>query len=116
VLLSFVAAAAQAHARLEQATPADGSNLKAAPSEVILRFSEAARLTAAWIQREGGVREKLHPLPERLAPEISVALPPLTPGNYVLTWRVVGDDGHILPGQLRFTLLSTAATARPSRP
>jgi copper resistance protein C len=112
VLLSFAAAASQAHAHLQQATPADGSIVKAAPSAVVLRFSEAARLTAAWIQREGGTREKLHSLPEKPAPEISVALPPLTPGRYLLSWRVMGDDGHILPGQLHFTL-SPATAAHP---
>ncbi len=117
LLLSFATAVAQArHAHLKQATPADGSILSAAPSAVVLRFSEAARLTAAWIQRAGGTRQKLHSLPENPAPEINVALPPLMPGTYVLSWRVVGDDGHILPGQLHFTLSPTTAAAPADHP
>ncbi len=116
LLLSFAAAVAQAHAHLKQAIPADGSILKTAPSAVVLRFSEAARLTAAWIQSEGGTREKLHSLPEKPARETSVALPPLTPGRYVLTWRVVGDDGHIVPGQLHFTLSPSTAAAPAAHP
>ena len=116
VLLSFVTAVAQGHAHLKQATPADGSILTAAPSAVVLRFSEAARLTAAWIQRAGGAREKLHSLPAKPASEISVALPHLTPGTYVLSWRVMGDDGHILPGQLHFTLSPPTAAAPAAHP
>jgi methionine-rich copper-binding protein CopC len=33
-----------------------------------------------------------------------VALPRLAPGRYVLSWRVVGRDGHVVPGELHFTL------------
>lgn len=115
LLLCFAAAAAQAHAHLKQATPPDGSIVKAAPTAIVLRFSEAARLTAAWIQREGGRREKLHSLPEKPASQISVALPPLMPGRYVLSWRVMGDDGHILPGQMHFTV-SPSTAAAPTAP
>src|SRR4051794_30679993 len=39
------ATAAQAHAHLEKSMPADGSTLGNAPSELMLHFSEAARLT-----------------------------------------------------------------------
>ena len=111
VLFFAATAIAHAHAHLKQATPAEGSVLTTSPAHVALRFSEAARLTAAWIQKEGNPRQKLEPLPQEPAAEISVALPSLAPGHYVVSWRVVGDDGHILPGQLHFTI----APATPPR-
>lgn len=93
-----------AHAHLTYSVPADGSVLAVAPAQLTLRFSESARLTALSIEPAGGSRQKLTPLPTAEAAEISVKLPPLKPGSYLLTWRVVGHDGHVVPGQLRFTL------------
>jgi len=105
VLVLFLASAvAHAHAHLLRSVPADGSVLTAAPARLTLAFSESARLTALWIEPEGGARRKLTPLPAADVAEISVALPPLKPGRYVLSWRVVGHDGHVVPGQLHFTL------------
>lgn len=43
----------QAHAHLEKATPADNSIVAAVPSGLMLHFSEATRLTAVSIQKEG---------------------------------------------------------------
>ncbi|HTW38537.1 MAG TPA: copper resistance CopC family protein [Steroidobacteraceae bacterium] len=112
-LLLAAATLVHAHAHLKEAMPADGSTLMMPPSRIALHFSEAARLTAAWIQKGGEARRKLAPLPARSAAEIDVPLPPLTPGHYVVSWRVLSDDGHIVPGQLRFTLLPSAPGGTP---
>ena len=102
--LALLPALAQAHAHLLGAVPADGAVLHAAPTRIALTFSEHARLTALWISPENGEREKITSLPTDAVPEISVALPPIGPGRYVLTWRVVGRDGHVVPGELHFTV------------
>jgi len=102
-LLWGAALCAYAHAHLEQATPADGSVLSAPPAQLVLRFSEAARLTAFSIQG-ASTRQNVTALPEQPQTTIVVPLPPLAPGHYVLSFRVVGADGHVVPGQVRFTL------------
>ena len=102
--LALLPGAAQAHAHLLGAVPADGALLHAAPARMTLTFSEPARLAVLWIAPEHGARRKIAPLPVDAAAEVSVALPPLSPGRYVLTWRVVGRDGHVVPGELHFTL------------
>ena len=101
-------AVALAHTHLQKAAPADGSVVTVSPERVVLTFSEAARLTAAWIQKSDGARLKLGPLPEKSAIEVSIALPPLTPGNYVISWRAASADGHVMPGQIHFTLAPSA--------
>ncbi len=95
---------AQAHAHLEGSTPADGSVLATVPGELVLQFSESARLTALAIARDGGAAQPLRPLPQSSARRIVVALPALSPGDYVVSWRVLGADGHVVPGQVRFRL------------
>jgi len=95
---------ALAHAHLKKAIPADGGVVDAAPATVLLSFSEPARLTACWIQKGDGPKQKIEGLSTTAAADISVALPKLEPGSYVLSWKVVGDDMHILPGQIHFTV------------
>jgi methionine-rich copper-binding protein CopC len=103
-LLVVASTCAQAHAHLQQATPADGSVLDAAPAQLVLHFSEAAQLTTLSIAKDGGAQQKLAPLPEKPQATIVVALPALTAGHYVVTWRAVSADGHLVPGQIHFTL------------
>jgi len=93
-----------AHAHLTHSAPAEGAHLATTPSVLELHFSEGAQLTALWIQKAGAERQKLGPLPAEAAARISIALPQLAPGQYLITWRVLGSDGHVAPGQLHFSV------------
>ena len=95
---------AQAHAHLQASIPRDGSTLGTAPAALVLQFSEAARLTALWIEKSGAEKQKLTRLPPEPQNRIAVSLPKLAPGEYVVSWRVLGSDGHVVPGKIRFTL------------
>ena len=94
---------AHAHAHLSASVPAEGSTWKA-PEEIVLTFSEAARVTAMTLQREGEASRKL-PLPASAAARITVPLPKLAPGRYTLTWHVLSDDGHVTSGSLHFSVV-----------
>ena len=98
------AAAVQAHTHLQASIPRDGATLGTAPAALVLQFSEAARLTALWIEKSGGEKQKLQPLPPEPQGRIEVPLPKLAAGEYVVSWRVLGGDGHVAPGKIRFTL------------
>jgi len=106
--LFLLVATAHAHAHLTAAVPADGS-AGTAPEHIVLTFSEAARITVVSLQREGEESRRLTPLPAEMAARITVPLPRLSPGKYTLSWRVVGADGHVVPGQLHFTVLASPA-------
>jgi methionine-rich copper-binding protein CopC len=112
LVLTLAATVAMAHAHLEKAVPADGGVVNAAPANVVLTFSEPARLTACWIQKGDGDKQKITGLATTAAQQITVPVPALEAGSYVLSWRVVGDDGHIVPGQIHFTI-APAGTAAP---
>jgi methionine-rich copper-binding protein CopC/ketosteroid isomerase-like protein len=94
---------ASAHAHLQTASPADGSVITTAPSNLVLAFSEAAHLTVVSIQKGSEPKHALEP-PTTATHQISIPLPPLTPGAYVVSWRAVGGDGHVMPGTLHFTV------------
>lgn len=95
---------ALAHTHLEKSVPANGSVLQAPPESIVLTFAEAARLTALSLQKGSEPAQKLSPLPTAAGRVLSVPVPHLTPGKYVLSWRVVSDDGHVMPGKLSFTI------------
>lgn len=109
VMLSLAATVALAHAHLKKAVPADGGVVSTAPATVVLSFSEPAHLTACWIQKADGPKQKITGLPTAASPDITVPLPQLDPGTYVLSWNVVGDDTHVVPGRIHFTVSGTPA-------
>ncbi|TLZ27885.1 MAG: copper resistance protein CopC [Gammaproteobacteria bacterium] len=100
-----------AHAHLKDSQPADGSVVTIAPDNLVLRFSEAARVTALALHRVGEAERKLVPLPTAPAQQVTLPLSKLGPGKYVVTYRVVSGDGHIMSGELRFTI---DPSARPT--
>ncbi len=101
--LLIFAAAAEAHTHVKEAQPADGSVVTTAPANIVLKFSEAARVTALTVQKDGEAEQKLAPLPSAPTEVVSVPAPKLAPGRYVVSYRVVSDDNHIMSGKLHFT-------------
>ena len=115
VMLSLLGAAAvaHAHAHLVESVPADKSRV-AAPAAVQLKFNEAVKLTALTLQQGKEAAKPLAPLPARASATMSVPLPALAAGDYVVEWRVAGDDGHIMSGKLNFTVDPAAAATGKS--
>lgn len=105
VALSLLAAAAtaQAHTQLEGSVPADKSHVKA-PTAIELHFSAAAKLTALTLQKGTEAAQPIKPLPAKAAADISVPVPTLAPGDYVVNWRVASGDGHVMSGRFAFVV------------
>jgi putative copper export protein/methionine-rich copper-binding protein CopC len=101
--------AAWAHAELVSSVPGYGDRLPTAPAETRLEFSGAMDLTGARLilQRRGGSTTALdHPTlasPDRRV--VAVPFPPrLTDGAYTLIWYFLGDDGHLMAGEVAFDI------------
>jgi len=102
------AAAAHAHAILDQADPKVGSVVRTAPAEVRLRFSEALEPAFSTVQvlGEDGKRVEVgRPQVNGAAHDVlTLALPQLAPGAYVVRWRAVSVDTHVTEGRYVFTV------------
>ena len=104
-LIALFAANAHAHTHLKDSVPAEGSTVAVSPPNIVLKFSEPTRLTALAVKKSDGSEQKLAPLPTSPAPEVTVRAPEqLAPGKYSLVWRAVAADGHIMSGELHFTI------------
>jgi len=108
--LMACSALAFAHTHLVKAVPADGSTVMVSPPKFVLTFAEPARLTALSLQKDAEPAKKIGPLPTAPSAEISIPAPQMTAGKYVLSWRAVSDDGHVMPGKLSFTVGPSGAT------
>ena len=96
---------AQAHAILEDSTPAAGGTAKAGKIDLTLRYNSRidkgrSRLTlTAPDQSQQTVK-----IDSDGPPEVMTAHLTLTPGAYSIRWQVLAVDGHITRGDVPFTV------------
>jgi copper resistance protein C len=101
-------ATAVAHATLQQAVPAVGSTIAAAPTEIRLKFSEGmeAALSRVTVSGDKGAVQTARPHTEPGDKStLIVSLPgSLKAGTYKVQWRVVSVDSHRTEGSFSFTV------------
>jgi copper transport protein len=116
----LMGAPASAHALLRSSTPADGAQLSAAPSKIVLEFTETPDPAVSSIQlldSSGASVPSGKPQPVAGKPtELDVSVGKLPQGVFTVTWRVVSKvDGHLTAGSFAFGIReSPGATANHS--
>jgi len=99
-----VSGAASAHAHLHSSVPANHSTVTEAPTQIALEFNEPVQLTTVTVQKGDGPATKLGPLADAASKSFSLSLPALGAGNYIVKWRAVSDDGHVMADKVLFTV------------
>ena len=106
--MAFVSELAWAHAKLQTAIPAAGATLEALPKEISLHFNEkleaafsSVKITDSAGQNIGAANSHLDPVKPSI---LKLDLPALKPGTYGVHWAVVGQDGHRIRGEYKFTV------------
>ena len=109
VTLAVTAAPALAHAVLVKSIPDSRAALGRPPDRVQLWFNE--RLEAAfstvsvWSESGRQVDRQDAVVGPDDAKRLSVSLPPMEPGTYMVRFRVLSIDGHIVDASFRFTVM-----------
>jgi len=103
-------AVASAHADLVGSDPPAGARLDSSPARAILRFNEAFVRGSASVslQSTDGTRVTLPPAVEQ-GVTIVQPLPPDLRGIFLLTWKLLSDDGHPTQGSIPFSVGATGA-------
>jgi methionine-rich copper-binding protein CopC len=104
----FAASPAFAHAFLAHASPSAGSEMRAAPPAVTIKFTEAVepRFSTIEVRDAAGKRVDagdLHTVGG--AETISIGIPGLPPGIYWVIWHATSVDTHKTEGRYTFTVL-----------
>lgn len=110
IMMTLAAGAAQpafAHTELAGTVPADRAVIATAPEDLQLRFSEPVRLTALSVRKDGAAKQSLGPLPTETTGQFTVALPALDEGHYVVSWRALSEDTHVMSGEFMFVVGAT---------
>ncbi len=114
-LLSVIALASLAltgvafgHAHVQKSEPANNSSIVQPPKNVMLEFNEAVLLTALTLQKGDAQAQDLGPLPKAAAKQVSVPMPAVDAGSYIIKWRAAGDDGHVMSGKVLFKVAPAA--------
>ncbi len=106
--LLLLPTAAEPHAFLVRSAPARRAALSQSPARVELWFNE--RLEPAYssliVSNAAGARMDLGDV--TVGPDdfrrLTVSLPPLPPGRYVVHFRVLSVDGHVIEANFPFTV------------
>jgi copper resistance protein C len=108
---------AGAHTAVEASSPKEDAKLEAAPSQVLLDFTEPIRTSVSRAIVQGPDGRRYESGAAQVAGDKLVQpLRPLgAPGLYLIEFRVVASDGHPLVGELKFTLTKPGPAAGGTR-
>ncbi|TMQ96190.1 copper resistance protein CopC [Actinomadura soli] len=101
--MAMSAAPASAHTALTAANPKKGSSI-AAPSQIVLTYSETVRLPRVVLTDASGKEHQAgtpKAVDNKVTQPVGGALPN---GKYTVGWRVVSVDGHPVSGSYKFTV------------
>lgn len=99
-IIVMSAGAAHAHSTLRSVSPASGTILNASPAEVIMTFSEPARLTSVVVDEPGKGERRLEVTPDGLASTFTLPAPMLGSGRNEIRWKALSKDGHPIQGSI----------------
>jgi methionine-rich copper-binding protein CopC len=105
--ICLIGQAAFAHAFLDRASPAVGSEVSGSPSALNLTYTEPVEplFCTVHVTNAAGARvDDGKPTPQDDGRILSVKLKPLPPGVYAVEWHVTSVDTHKTEGHFTFTV------------
>ena len=121
ILLVFPIAT-NAHSPLASSSPQNGETLDVPPTVIFIEFKLPAKLIKVNLTKQSDKQEKsllgglfgggddgeTVPLGTSFLMTTDkhqvIPLPSLNDGSYLLTWRAMGEDGHVVKGDLTFNI------------
>jgi hypothetical protein len=103
----LASAPAFAHSFLVEATPSSKDHVATSPKTIKLRFGGGVEPKYSKLTVESAEGKVLGEgsigVPEKPR-ELSMESPELAPGKYVVRYRVLSTDGHVVEGNYEFTV------------
>jgi copper transport protein len=112
--LVVLAAPAGAHAQLLSTDPVAGATLPDGPDAVTIRFTEEVHAPKGSVRVYDGSGDRIDDgdlAQVEGGKALRLAVPELDDGGYVVTWRVVSEDGHPISGGVTWRVGTGAAVS-----
>ena len=107
-LLTF-ASVASAHTTVETSVPEDGGVYTTLPDTLQLNFGQPVRLASVKIRNvDGQTVDVEFERTKSAAKSFAVPAPILSDRRNVLRWTAMAKDGHVMKGEIAFTIKSAA--------
>ena len=120
-ILLLLPMTAIAHSPLASSSPQNGEKLDMPPAEIIIVFKSPAKLIKVEMEKSSDKQRKSllrglfgnddgEPVLLdtnfllKLRKSHVISLPSLEMGDYTVSWRALGEDGHVIKGVLTFTV------------
>ena len=121
IILILLPLQLNAHSPLEFSIPKNGALIDNAPNELVLSFKSPAKLIKVKVAEKqstekssflkkflGTKQNNEYILHKNISKELNLShiltLPELPPGKFIITWRAMGEDGHVLKGNISFEI------------
>ena len=121
IILILLPLQLNAHSPLEFSIPKNGALIDSAPNELVLSFKSPAKLIKVKVAEKqstekssflkeflGTKQNNEYVLQTDISKELNLShiltLPELPPGKFIITWRAMGEDGHVLKGNISFEI------------
>ena len=100
----FTAGPVWAHTKVKSATLENGKSYQTLPETIDLVFAQKVGLIDVTLKSIDGTEIELDfEKPKGLHDRFAIPRPNLDANEYVLGWRVMAKDGHILNGEITFS-------------
>lgn len=98
----------EGHAIIMESSPKAGEVLTTLPSRLVIRFNGRIVHALSRVTLLGPDRQPV-PFPSSVAEpqdpdRLMIPLPPLSPGTYLVRWKVLSLDGHVTQGGFSFCI------------
>jgi copper resistance protein C len=102
----IVPSVVSAHTSLSSSNPAEGQVVTEQLEEIILTYATAIEVLSTMDLKKDGNKIPLKDIRVENKQLIGEISNPLTNGSYTIEWKIVGEDGHPITGQINFTVQS----------
>jgi methionine-rich copper-binding protein CopC len=108
IALLMATSPAFAHFILKSSSIKDGAVLSDPPGEIVLTFSKEVGLSEVNLTDSVGESVDLnYSPPTDMDTSFEIPLPDLQADSYTLSWRAMAPDGHVMSGDLTFSIVGT---------
>ena len=121
VILILLPVTAEAHSPLISSFPQDGQELGVSPPNIVMIFKTPAKIIKFSLTKSKDEQRKSllggffrsskgeqitieHDFLMKNSERHTIALPSLEKGKYSLSWRAMGEDGHVMKGEFAFVI------------